>query len=158
MCIGVCVPGGTHLEKAGSYGDVRPSRPPFHALSAVPYETPISACFSSLRPPFQQKSQILQFVVLEPNFTKISVPKPLIFQKKISSLSPLFTVPIRSLSPPPPVAVLRRSSGRTPIPKWKLSTPPGCVCGCGCGGVCVWIVGVFCCVWNKVGLANFDSG
>ena len=26
--------GGTHLEKG--YGDVRPLRPPFHAVSAVP--------------------------------------------------------------------------------------------------------------------------
>ena len=28
-----CNPEGTHLEKG--YGDVRPLRPPFHALSAV---------------------------------------------------------------------------------------------------------------------------
>ena len=44
-------PRRTHLENG--YGDVRPVRPPFHALSAVP-KTSISACFSSLRPLFKK--------------------------------------------------------------------------------------------------------
>ena len=78
-------------------------------------KTPISACFSSLRPLFNKK-----FTILEPIFTKISVPKPQIWQnfsskasnwykikffkllflsQKVSFLSPLFLVPDCSLSP-----------------------------------------------------------
>ena len=82
----------------------RPLRPPFHALSSA--KTPISACFSSLRPPFQQKSQFFtNFAVLESiklwkfhfqsrKFCKISVPKPHIGQdigSKFSSLRPYFS-------------------------------------------------------------------
>ena len=79
-------PGDTHLKKG--YGDVRPLRPPFHALSEVPYKTPISACFSSLRPHFQQKSQFFtKLAVLEPKFRKISVPNTQILQNFSSKAS-----------------------------------------------------------------------
>ena len=74
----------------------------------------ISACFSSLKPPFQQKSQkFTKFAVLEPKFTqnfhskasdlakiqffkpyfffsKIQFFKPYFFSQKLSSLSPYF--------------------------------------------------------------------
>ena len=111
--------GGTHLDKG--YVDVRPLRPLFTLSHQFP-KTPISACFSSLRPPFQQKSQIFtKFVILEHKFTTILVPKPQILQnfsskarfqrlklnlgpnsvlqgpiffQKISSLSPYFSCPV----------------------------------------------------------------
>ena len=79
--------GGTHLEKG--YGDVRPLRPPFHALLSQQFpKTPISACFRPLRPPLHQKSQICtKFAILESKFTKISVPKASNFaQFKFQSL------------------------------------------------------------------------
>ena len=58
MTIKAVAPGGdTRLEKG--HGDVRPLRPPLTLSQQFP-KTPISACFSSLSPPFQQKSQILE--------------------------------------------------------------------------------------------------
>ena len=104
-------PGGTYLEKW--YG--------LRGCAAL--KTHFSRSLSSsLRPPFQQKLQFFtNFAVLDPKFTKKSVPKPQILQNFSSKASmilaqnsvpykplffpknqffqPLFFVPGRSLSP-----------------------------------------------------------
>ena len=61
---------------------------PFSRSLSSSLRLPFSACFSSLRPPFQQKSHFFtNFAVLEPKFTKISVPKPQILQNFSSKAS-----------------------------------------------------------------------
>ena len=93
--IGFITREGIHLEKG--YGDVRPLRPPFHALSSSVRPPPISACFSSLSTLFNKTHKFykIKFVVLEPKFTQN-------FHSKASNLAkiqffkPLFLVPTRS--------------------------------------------------------------
>ena len=84
-------PGGTHLEK--EYGDVRPLRPLFK-LSQQFLKTLISACFSSLSPPFQQNHKFhkicrsrayiyAKFLFQSRKFCQNSVFKPYFFKKSI---------------------------------------------------------------------------
>ena len=96
--------------------------------------------FQFFKTPFQQKLQIFtNFAVLEPKFTKISVPKPQILQNFSSKASnwakiqffkpyffpknqffkPLFFVPDRSLSPH------LRPSGSHTYTKMKVEYPRG---------------------------------
>ena len=130
-------PGGTHLENG--YGGVRPLRPPFHALSAVPYD-PHFSTFPFFKTPFSTKiANFTKFAILEPKFTKISVPKPQILQNFSSKASnwakiqffkllffprnqffkPLFFMPDRSLSPH------FRPFGPHTYTKMKVEYPPG---------------------------------
>ena len=56
--------GGTHLKKG--YGDVRPLRPPFHALSSVPSD-PHFSMFQFFKTPFATKiTNFTKFAALEP--------------------------------------------------------------------------------------------
>ena len=80
--------GGTHFEKG--YGDVRPLRPPFHALSAVPWD-PHFSMFQFFKTPFSTKiTNFTKFVILEPNFMQTFHSKASIWPK-FSSLSPIFS-------------------------------------------------------------------
>ena len=109
-------------------------RPPFYASQEFPIIDPIPACFSSVRPPFKQKLQILQnWPSWSLYFRKISAPKPEIWPKiqffkpyfSKKSVQPLFLVLTSSLSP------ICGPSGRTPIPKWKFTPwliPPWMSC------------------------------
>ena len=135
-------PGGTDLERG--YGDVRPSRPPFHASPAA-RKGPISRSESVHKTPFWENLEILpstalifaQILSLKPPNLKISAHKPPNLET-FSSQAPKFgnfqlTSPqIWKFSvhkPPFSEANIRsqaphfRNPGRTPLPK-KSWVPP----------------------------------
>ena len=103
-------------------------RPPFQA---------ISACFSSLRPPFQQKSQFFtNFAVLEPKFSKNSVPNPQILQNFSSKASMILaqnSVPYKHLFFPKNqfFQPLFFVNGRSLSPHLRSKFRGG-------GGTCIW--------------------
>ena len=82
--------GGTHLEKG--YRDVRPLRPPFHALSQQFPKTPFQHVWVLKEPLFNKNHKSYKNCRLEPNFTqnfrskasnlaKIQFFKPYFFKK-----------------------------------------------------------------------------